>query len=50
MSARHKYIYSPTANTRAKGTPPDYGASGRHPAVKSIEQVRVREHAAGGRA
>ena len=43
MTPRHKYIYSPTAGTRAKGGMPDYGASGRHPAAKSLEQVRATE-------
>eukprot|EP00966_Prymnesium_polylepis_P142233 3284443-Prymnesium_polylepis.2 len=38
MTARHKYIYAPALGGR-RGATPDYGASGRHPALKSLEQL-----------
>jgi len=38
MTAQHKYIFSPVPGGR-KGSPPDYGASERHPGKKFFEQL-----------
>eukprot|EP00326_Haptolina_ericina_P028386 CAMPEP_0181169570 /NCGR_PEP_ID=MMETSP1096-20121128/886_1 /TAXON_ID=156174 ORGANISM="Chrysochromulina ericina, Strain CCMP281" /NCGR_SAMPLE_ID=MMETSP1096 /ASSEMBLY_ACC=CAM_ASM_000453 /LENGTH=113 /DNA_ID=CAMNT_0023257039 /DNA_START=11 /DNA_END=352 /DNA_ORIENTATION=- len=36
MTPRYKYLFSPH---RRAGASPDFGASGRHPALKQLEQL-----------